>query len=183
MSKTTHHRLSEDVQRQAEHTHTHKAPSVLIYLVILFLVAFLLLFIAYFQQQRVNDEAQADALKQSVSAVQSIQNLIQDSNELRDERDALQKKVDELEDQLKTANEQASLSAATVEEQQNALAAMEYFWQIDEAYVRSRYTTCRELIAALEEAGLDTALPDWKATDTDRPSPAERYAAIKEAVN
>lgn len=184
MSKPTHHRLSEDVQRQAEHTHaSRKTPSVLIYLIILFSVAFFLLFIAYFQQQRVNNEAQADALKQSASAVQSIQNLMNDVNELREERDALKEKNAALEEQLKAANAQAAESQATAESRQNALSAMEYFWQIDEAYVRNRYTTCRELMAEMEKKGLVSCLPDWKATENDRPSPAQRYAEIQAALN
>ena len=61
--------------------------------------------------------------------------------------------------------------------------AMDFFWQIDEAYVRGRYSLCRELIASLENGRLTAYLPKESATDTDRFSPYDRYQEIYEALN
>ena len=47
-------RSSASLQHQAEHTRARRRISVMGYLLILFVVAFLLLLLAYFQQQRIN---------------------------------------------------------------------------------------------------------------------------------
>ena len=65
--------------------------------------------------------------------------------------------------------------------------AMDYFWQIDEAYVRGRYSLCRDLIAVLEdtssgEAPLKSYLPQESYTDNGRFSPADRYQEIWDAL-
>ena len=70
-------RSSASLQHQAEHTRTRRRISVMGYLLVLFAAAFLLLLLAYFQQQRINADT-SNALQQSVSAVQSIQNLMTD---------------------------------------------------------------------------------------------------------
>ena len=65
--------------------------------------------------------------------------------------------------------------------------AMDYFWQIDEAFVRGRYSLCRELIAVLEDSSggyvLKEYLPAQSATNNDRFSPADRYLEIYGKVN
>ena len=65
--------------------------------------------------------------------------------------------------------------------------AMDYFWQIAEAYVRGRYSICRDLIAVLEdtssgEAPLKSYLPQESYTDNGRFSPADRYQEIWDAL-
>jgi len=59
---------------------------------------------------------------------------------------------------------------------------MDWFWQIDEAYVRGRTNLCRELIASFEAAGLVDTLPQENTTGTERFSPADRYQEIRDAV-
>ena len=70
---------------------------------------------------------------------------------------------------------------------QRTKEAMDYFWQIDEAYVRGRYSLCRDLIAVLEdtssgEAPLKSYLPQESYTDNGRFSPADRYQEIWDAL-
>lgn len=154
---------------------------VLGYLVILFAVAFLLLLWAYFQQQRANAES-TDALKQGVSAVESIQNLIDENAALREENQALKDQIGALEETARNAQETISAAEAYAEGQEAAVKAMDYFWQINEAYVRQRYSLCRQLIQELQDAGLDGALPTVKATDNDRYSPLARYNEIYNAL-
>ena len=64
----------------------------------------------------------------------------------------------------------------------NTAAALDWFWQIDEAYVRGRTSLCRSLIQNLESAGLESYLPTESITNTDRFSPYHRYLEIKEAL-
>ncbi|WP_251446368.1 hypothetical protein [Vermiculatibacterium agrestimuris] len=151
------------------------------YLVILFAVAFLLLLWAYFQQQRSNTET-TDALKQSASAVQSIQDLIASNDALREENQALKEQLAQLESQLTDAKETIDAAERYADAQEAGMKAMDYFWQIDEAYVRQRYNLCRQLIQELKDVGLESFLPSTKATDNDRYSPLERYNEIYNAL-
>lgn len=163
-----------NLQHQAEHTRVNRRINVMGYLAVLFVVAFLLLGFAYLQQQRINKET-TDALKDSSSAFQSIQDLIAENETLR-------QKVDQLEEELDIARTSAQTTDAALTDARAAVAAMDYFWQIDEAYVRGRYTLCRQLIQALKDSGYEGALPDAKATDNDRFTPAARYAEIYDAL-
>lgn len=168
-------RSSASLQHQAEHTRARRRISVMGYLLILFVVAFLLLLLAYFQQQRINADTN-NALQQSVSAVQSIQNLMADNETLRSQ-------VADLEEQVETLTARSQELADTMEKQTRA---MDLFWQVDEAYVRGRYVLCRQLIQSLEDLSdgtpLKSYLPTESTTDNDRFSPAERYQEIFKAV-
>lgn len=170
-------RERERPNHQAEHTRPRRS-ALGGYLVILFAVAFLLLLMAYFQQKRLGDQAATDALKQSSSAVETIQSLIDESAKLREENTALKEQIEALKDEHEALKEEYLSEAAAHSEQEAAVAAMDYFWQIDEAYVRQRYTLCRQLIQELKQSGYENALPDTKATDNDRFSPAARYQEI-----
>ena len=65
------------------------------------------------------------------------------------------------------------------DELDRATQAMDWFWQINEAYVRSRYSTARGLIEEMAAAGLTVDdLPAVSASDTGRFSPADRYQEI-----
>ena len=154
-----------------------RASPVTGYLAILFAAAFLLLLWAYFQQQRSNAEA-TDALKQSVSAVQSIQDLIADNDALRLENEAMKEQLETLKDDNKALKDQLFAEADARARQEATVAAMDWFWQIDEAYVRGRYALCRQLIEELRQSGYEDFLPDTKFTDNSRYSPKARYEEI-----
>lgn len=179
-------REPENLQHQAEHTRPRRKMSVFGYLAVLFGVAFLLLLMAFFQQQRANDEAE-DALQKSQSTIESIQQLLEEANGLREENEQLTAELDELKGQvteLDAARRLQNLNleemSAQLTEQENALKALDYFWQIDEAYVLNRYNLCRTLIQEMGE--LSAYLPDWKATENNRFSPAKRFEEIRQAV-
>lgn len=156
--------------------------SVFQYITILFAAAFVLLLFTFMMERRQHEilqqenQAQIDNLQQSVSAVQSLQNLY-------DQNDALKEQVAELEDQVEaleqklndTSRQQADRLAKTA-------SAMDWFWQIDEAYVRGRYSLCRSLIQNLESAGLVDYLPKESTTANDRFSPYDRFQEIYERV-
>ena len=160
--------------------------SVFQYIAILFAAAFILLLFTFAMEKRQYEmlqqqsEAQIDDLQQSVSAVQSLQKLY-------DENAALKEQVDTLEDQLKLREEELAAterqSAALTDKLAKTGAAMDWFWQIDEAYVRGRYSLCRSLIQNLESAGLVDYLPRESATANGRFAPYDRYQEIYEAVN
>ena len=95
--------------------------------------------------------------------------------------------MSELERQLADAQDQLDALSDTISSQEQVLEqtcqAMDYFWQVNEAYVRGRYTLCRELITAMEDTSngqtpLKDYLPTESTTNNDRISPADRYQEI-----
>lgn len=171
-----------EAQRPSPRPRRKRRPSLGGYLIILFAVAFLLLLMAYFQQQRLKDQATSDALKQSSSAVQSIQSLMDESKALREENEDLKAQIAGLKDTLDSMTDMYETESAARSQQDAAVAAMDYFWQIDEAYVRQRYTLCKQLIQELKSMGYEDSLPTTKATGNDRFCPMDRYKEIYDAL-
>ena len=144
--------LAEQAARLARQQRKRQR-SVVFYIGILFAAAFLLLAMSFAMERRQNAEDMDDlnqsltGLKDSVSAMQSVQKLYEENT-------ALLERVAELEEDLARAEEQRNYLADKVESQdaekgvlQNSVQALDWFWQINEAYVRGRYTTARNLIA------------------------------------
>lgn len=179
--------LAEQAARLARQQRKRQR-SVVFYIGILFAAAFLLLAMSFAMERRQNAEDMDDlnqsltGLKDSVSAMQSVQNLYEENT-------ALLERVAELEEDLARAEEQRNYLADKVEDQeaekgvlQNSVQALDWFWQINEAYVRGRYTTARNLIAQLEESGLVENLPRVSITENGRFSPYDRYQEIHDAL-
>lgn len=159
--------------------------SVFQYIAILFGAAFVLLLLTFVMERRQyqllqeQNEAQIDDLQQSVNAVQSLNSLYEENaalkektQELEEENQDLQEQVDQLEQQVSDLSVQAEKTSQ----------AMDWFWQIDEAYVRGKYALCRQLIESLEEANLKEWLPKESITDNGRFSPYDRYQEIYDAL-
>lgn len=170
--------------------------SVLRYIAVLFCAAFVLLLFTFMMERRQYQQLQKenqDNKQQSVSATQTLNGILEENKALQDRVDQLEQ---ELARQQAAANEfEVSLDGATdaLAHTENVLAwtsqAMDYFWQIDEAYVRGRIKLCRSLIERLEspdttpEAGpLAEYLPKESATENDRFSPYDRYMEIRGKV-
>lgn len=179
------------LQHEAEHERPpRRKSSVLFYLVILFAAAFLLLLMSYFMQQRANQEVISGLENKSVSAVQSLDSLIQSNKQLQDENDSLQQQVDKLEQMMAELGRDNDLLRATVESQDDWRikneAAMDWFWQLDEAYVLGKYTLCRNIIEAMEDESdgqpLKSYLTTESTTDNKRFSPSDRYQEIYNAL-
>lgn len=116
-------RHSGDLQHQAEHTRPSQQSHIVSYLAVMFAVAFLLLLVAYFQQQRLNAEA-TDVWKQSVSAVGTIQAMLEENEELRGKVEELEGKLSAKEEELAQANratQQEQLRTQGVRDQVSAM--------------------------------------------------------------
>ena len=152
---------------------------------ILFAAAFVLLLLTYVMDRRQyeliqdQNQAQINDLLQSATAVQSLQNLSNENAELKDQVEDLQEQLSRLQSQLDEQSDSVSQLETALEK---TSAALDWFWQIDEAYVRGRYTLCRQLIESLNEAGLVQWLPQESVTDNERFSPYDRYQEIYEAL-
>ena len=155
--------------------------SVVHYIAILFAAAFVLMLLTFLMERRQNT-AMVNSLNQSLSGLQeslSDQSSLQD---IYEDNLALIEQVDQLEDQVDAlTKEKESLSQALSDGEKTA-QAMDWFWQIDEAYVLGRYSLCRELIQELQDAVLVDYLPKESVTDNGRFSPAGRYEEIYDAL-
>lgn len=168
----------DHLQQEADRTRPHKKMSVLGYITILFAAAFLLLLMSYLMQQRNNEEV-ISGLKESASAMQSIENL-------QDEKKDLTQQVQQLQQQLsdKTqAQEDAQKSSEKLEQQLNA---MDWLREIESLYAKKYFKSARTMIAAFEDTGLPAYLPDTPLhsyNGSDVLSPLEQYQKIVEALD
>ena len=135
----------------------------------------------YEQLQRENQE-NIDDLRQSVSAVQTLQGMTEENKLLKEQNQELEARLQALEERLDTAEQDRASLQTQLQNAGLTIQAMDWFWQIDEAYVRGRYAQCRELIQHLEDAQLADCLPRESITDNGRFSPADRYLEIREKV-
>lgn len=167
----------ENKPRQSHHR--QRRQSVVQYIAILFAAAFVLLGMSYAMERRQNAQEVDDLKKQSTSAMQSVENLFQ-------ENQALKQQVEELEEQLQVNFTTIKDLTDTLSHQEHLQTQTEYamdlFWQIDESYVKSRWSLCRQLMQKMEDEGLSQFLPQESYTDNGRFSPADRYAEIRHYV-
>ena len=176
---------SPRASRSARSQQRRNQRSVFQYIAVLFAAAFVLLLFTFMMERRQNDlllqenEEQIDNLQQSVSAVQSLQNLYAENDELKQQVADLEAQIAELE--AAGVEKDEALSALS-DQLTKTKAAMDWFWQLDEAFVRGRYNLCRELIQALQTDQLIIYLPEESITDNGRFSPYDRYREIYDAV-
>jgi len=189
--KQTPQPAPEEQKSQPSPAQQHRSKkSVFQYLAILFAAAFLLLLFTFvmekrqYEQRQEQSEEQIDDLQQStISAANSL-------NELLAENEKLRQQVGELTAGLEQSEEDRQLLIKNVEDlsrekaaKEKAVKALDWFWQIDEAYVRGRFSKCRELIQSIEDAGLVGYLPQESITDNGRFSPYHRFWEIKGEVS
>lgn len=146
---------------------------VVVYIMILFIAAFLLMAWSFASHQRSNTEV-LGRLQSSVSAIQEVQ-------ELQDQVIALQKELAEAKetaDIFQEANETSRNQASNMEEiLRRTREAMEWFWQLDEAYLKDNAEICRTILTEMEK-NKEAPMKDY-LTELS----AERYEEIKAAMN
>ena len=138
---------------EQEPQETGKKP-VIVYILILFLAAFLLMFLSLLAHQRSNSEA-LGKLQNSVSAIQEIQ--------------ATQEQIIE----LKTSED----SATALEKENNALLAL---YTLQQEYLTGNLDGCRLTLQEFSDQKLDELLPDTAPEGVT--TPAQRYLELKEAI-
>ena len=162
---------SETEERPTAGDTSGKKP-VVIYIMILFIVAFLLMALSFFMHQRSNTEA-LGALQTSVSSLQAVQ-ATQDKNiQLQEELVNAEEELDALQQELREAREEAAVT-------QEAADALLSLYKLQQQYSAGKYDDCRDTILSMEKQDLPSALPA-QGPDGVTP-PAERYTQLKEAV-
>ena len=155
--------------------------SVFQYIAVLFMAAFVLLLYTFMMERR-QSQQQIDDLKQSASTVQTLQGLMSSNDQLKAQVSELETQLRDLQGQLTAAKEEQGLLQTQIQDEEKTTAAMLWFWELNDAYVRGRLNQCRELIDGLEEAKLQGCLPKENTTGTGHLSPADRYEEIRSRV-
>lgn len=172
---------SEQEAKRRRAQQRKKRNSVFRYIAFLFAAAFVLLLLTFMMERRQNLQ-QINDLKQSNSAAQTLQGLIDENGQLKTEAGQLEDQIKELQSQLAAAQSGQSEVQARLEAEEKTVQAMHWFWQINDASVRGRTKLCKQLITSLEEAKLQDFLPRENITGTDRFSPYDRYMEIRDRV-
>ena len=153
---------------------------VIVYILVLFTVAFLLMIWSLFSHQRSNTEA-IGRLQGSVSAMQEVQ-------ELQDRVIALQEELAEAQKSIDGAQAEAASQAAWAAQTQESsdllrrqIDALYYLYALQQQYLLRNFDGCRETIQAMEDGDMVKFLPDGGGA-VDVTSPALRYQELKEAV-
>ena len=144
---------------------------VVVYIMILFIVAFLLMALSFLMHQRSNTEA-LGPLQNSVSAMQEVQ-------AVQDKVIQLQEELDKAEDEMDGLNKQLQEKDAAVADVAKDTEAMLALYTLQQQYSAGNYDACLATMQRMEDEGLIARLPKENAEVT---SPAQRYAQLKEAV-
>lgn len=155
--------------------------SVFQYIAILFMAAFVLLLYTFMMERR-QSQQQIDDLKQSASTVQTLQGLMNENSQLKEDVNQLNNQIEELNRQLAAIQTEKSEAEAQAQESEMVVQAMSWFWQLSDASLRGRLNLCRSIIASMEETGLPDYLPKESVLEEDSLSPAERYAEVYNRV-
>lgn len=146
---------------------------VVIYIMILFLAAFLLMALSLIMHQRSNTEALGQ-LQNSVNAMQAVQEtqdkiieLQEDLSTAREEQESLQEQLDAKQEEILDAQKHA-----------DALLGL---YSLQQAYLSQDYNACGEILQAMEDQGLPPLLSDESGL-SGTTAPADRYQQLKEAV-
>ena len=138
---------------------------VLIYIMILFIAAFLMMALSLAAHQRSNTEALGE-LQNSVSAMQEVQATQEQIILLQTELADVRKEAEELED-----------AAADAQKQIDALLAL---YSLQQHYSNRDLEACRADLEAFEKQGYQDALPDSAGKSLTPPS--VRFQELKSAV-
>ena len=155
----------------SETPETGKKP-VIIYILILFLAAFLLMFLSMLSHQRSNTEALGQ-LQNSVSAIQEIQATQEQIIELQKRLDKTETERDEAKEELKVISD----SISDLEKTSQALLAL---YNLQHEYRTGNLDGCLLTLQEISDQHLDELLPS--ANTEGVTPPAQRYQELKEAI-
>ena len=156
-----------------------KSQHVVVYIMILFIAAFLLMALSSLMQQRSNDEA-FGKLEHSLSNMQAVQATQDQIIELQRQLADAEKAQDKLLEQIEGLEEEIAEGAEDVAAEQRRTHAMVALYNLQQNYLNQEFDACMELLQYMEENALVELLP--KQAIDDATSPAMRYLQLKEAL-
>lgn len=158
-----------------EETEPRGKKPVVLYIMILFIAAFLLMAWSFASHQKSNTEA-IGRLQSSVNAMQGVQERVV----------SLQKELDDAQDQIEDLERDLSLREMEMEAYNRQYQALGNLYTLERLYRQENLEGCREIIDSMETEDLVVCLSD-SLSDSDRElgiavSNQERYQQLKEAV-
>lgn len=145
---------------------------VVVYIMILFVVAFLLMALSFMMHQRTNSQVLGE-LQDSVSAMQEIQASQDRLLELQQQLQDTEEEMEDLTEELAQAQEEMDQS----QRRQDALLAL---YALQQQYAAGDLTACAATLQRMSDESLVDLLPEEGPDGVT--SPAERYQQLKEAV-
>ena len=155
---------------------------VVMYIMILFIAAFLLMALSFLMHQRSNTEV-LGKLQNSVTAMQEVQTLqdriIELQEELSDMEDTLTAKEEDLEKAQADAQKRQATYVSDLSAAEKETEAMLELYTLQQQFSAGDYDACMETMQFMETQGLTTLL---HTEDDAVTPPAQRYEQLKEAV-
>ena len=149
---------------------------VVVYIMILFIAAFLLMALSFFMHQRSNTEALGE-LQHSVSTMQEVQANQEKIIDLQDKLAVAEEELDRVNDKLEAYQAEQEAAQKALELENQALRAL---YALQQQYLTLDVEGCAKTIQEAEAAGLPAALSDKNEGGVT--SPAVRWQQLKEAV-
>ncbi len=151
---------------------SHSKKPVIIYIMIMFIVAFLLMALSFIMHQRSNTEVLGQ-LQDSVNAMQTVQETQEKIISLQDQLSKSEDQVDKLTEDMENLQEDLDTTAKVNE-------ALMSLYALQQQYANQDYESCKAIITRMEEETLVEALPQDSMHGAT--APYERYAELKDAV-
>lgn len=129
----------------------NKPGSVGFYLAILFAVAFLLLLLAFFMQQRANDEA-LGSLTQSITSIESLNQLLDENRELREELELTEDTLELTQQELEATQAELADTADSMAQMKNVLDSMKLIDELEAAFTGKEYALCLEILDSMAQS-------------------------------
>jgi len=160
----------------------HSKKPVVMYIMILFIAAFLLMALSFLMHQRSNTEV-LGKLQNSVTAMQEVQALqdkiIELQEDMADLEDDMADKDKALEKAQSDAQKQQATYVADLGAAEKETEAMLELYTLQQQFSAGDYDACMQTMQFMETQGLVALLP----TEDDAVTPpAQRYEQLKEAV-
>ena len=163
----------EQPKSAPETTPPRSKKPVIIYIMILFIVAFLLMALSFVMHQRSNTEAMGQ-LQNSVNAMQAVQATQEKVISLQEELAQAGDYIDELNEDIEDLREEAA-------EAEQLLRAMTLLNELEQHNINRDYDACKAVISQLEETKLAELLPR-ESTQEGVQAPYQRFEQLKEAA-
>ena len=164
---------------------------ILIYILILFIAAFLLMTLSFLSHQRSNEQVLGQ-LHTNVSSLQKLQSALEENVRLQEQMDVQRLQLEEWKAELSASQnvqEQLTEKISALEKSlvrlqteldtlRQTASAIDALTQLQQLMISGDLTACRKIIADIETTGLDKLLP----TTADTPgglSPYQMYQQVK----
>lgn len=171
------HQSSSQTTAKTKGGGNKESAPVVNYIALLFIAAFLLLLMTYLMEQRQTAQV-LDGLRTSVSAMQSVEEVYSQNQDLLEENQALQDQEEALIQENQSLQQRLALAETTLLDQETSYQALTLLWQLELAVSQGNQQEAKDLVEAITGAGLAVYLPQGSGEQ----SPAQRFLHLAESL-